>query len=77
LTDLTFPFRSQQEGEEYMESKVKKATAKLPKPNEHRDKYALIKELTDWVAREPSKERMVWYLNRFLRMADDAREGRE
>jgi hypothetical protein len=102
-----------------MESKVKKATAKLPKsltapsddklqalfdrpdiiyrdprphdrgdfnafcsvvfmllitlipPDEHRGKYALLKELTDRIARDPNRERMVWYLNRFLRTADD------
>ena len=47
----------------------------LVPPDEHRNKYALVKELTDQIGRDPNRERMVWYLNRFLRMADDNEEG--
>ena len=47
----------------------------LVPPDEHRGKYALLKELTDRVARDPNGERMVWYLNCFLRIVDDIEEG--
>ena len=43
----------------------------LVPPDEHRDKYALLKELADKIARDPNGERKLWYLNRFLRLADD------
>ena len=32
-------------------------------PREHRDKYALLKQITDRFARDPNRERMIFYLN--------------
>jgi hypothetical protein len=34
-----------------------------------------LKKLTDRIARDRNSERKVWYLNRFLRIADDIEEG--
>ena len=47
----------------------------LVPPDEHRGKHALLKELTDWIARDPNGARKLWYLNRFLRTADDVEES--
>ncbi len=47
----------------------------LAPPDEHRGKYALLKELADSIARDPNGARKLWYLNRFLRTADDVEEA--
>jgi hypothetical protein len=45
--------------------------------DEHPDKYAALKKLADKIARDPNGDRKLFYLNRFLRTADDVEEREE